>query len=82
MEEYNPIERNIGKNGFQGYYAYVFGKICVLESPVYGNATYIVDREGWEKSSMETKRELIGNKKFLKRIEHDSKWFNEIKKLF
>ena len=82
LEEYNPIERNIGKNGFQGYYAYVFEKICVLESPVYGNATYIVDREGWEKSSMETKRELIGNKKFLKRIEHDSKWFNEIKKLF
>ena len=81
LEKYNPIERNIGKNGFQGYYAYIFENICVLENPMYGNATYIVDRERWKKSSMETKKQLINSKRFLKKIEHNSKWFKEIEKI-
>lgn len=82
LEEYKPIERNVGRNGFQGYYAFIYEGICILESPIYGNATYVVKRDSWKKSSMETKKELINNKKFLKRIEHNSKWFEEIKKIF
>lgn len=82
LEGYNPVERNIGRNGFQGYYAFVYENICVLESPLYGNATYIVERDSWKKSSMETKKSLINNHKFLKRIEHNSKWFKKIEEIF
>lgn len=82
LESYKPIERNIGKNGFQGYYAFIYENICVLESPLYGNATYIVERDSWKKSSMETKKSLISNHKFLKRIEHNSNWFKEIEEVF
>lgn len=78
LEGYNPLERNIGKNGFQGYYAYIYKDICVLESPIYGNATYIVDRKDWKVTSKMTKTELINSGKLLKRIEHNSNWFTEI----
>ena len=82
LEKYKPVERNIGKNGFQGYYAFIYENLCILESPIYGNATYIVERDNWKKSSMETKKELISSHKFLKRIEHDSKWFKQINSCF
>ena len=82
LEKFNPVERNIGRNGFQGYYAYVFDNICILESPIYGNATYVIDRSNWKKASMETKKTLINDKQLLKRIEHNSNWFEEINELF
>lgn len=78
LENNNPIERNIGSNGFQGYYAYIFEKICVLENPFYGNATYIVNRNDWEKLSKLTKKQLINSNKLIKRIEHNSNWFEQI----
>lgn len=39
MEKFKSEKVVEGINGFNGYYAYIFEKYCVLESAVYGNAT-------------------------------------------
>jgi len=48
MEKYRPEKVVEGINGFKGYYAYVYENYCVLESAVYGNATYIIPKENWK----------------------------------
>lgn len=48
MEKFKSEKVVEGLNGFNGYYAYVFENSCVLESAVYGNATYIIPKENWE----------------------------------
>lgn len=48
MEKYNSEKIVEGINGFKGYYAFIFSKCCVLESAIYGNATYIIPKENWE----------------------------------
>lgn len=78
LEEYKAEEIVEGVNGFNGYYAFVFEKYCVLESAVYGNATYIIPKENWKILSQKTKRELFAEKKVVARIEHTSKWRQNI----
>lgn len=80
LEGYNPKEKFIGKNGFQGYYAFLYNNICVLESPLYGNATYIVPINNWKDLSKMTKKELINSGYLLDRFEHNKKWFDDIKR--
>ena len=79
LETYNPVEKAVGYNSFQGYYAYVYENICVFENPIYGNATYVVPTENWEKLSKMTKKELISSGQLLGRLEHNKNWFNSIK---
>lgn len=68
-----------GTNGFNGYYAYVFDKnICVLESAVYGNATYIIPKESWEILSQKTKLELFVSDKVIAKIIHTSNWKEQV----
>ncbi len=69
-----------GTNGFNGYYAYVFKEsFCVLESAIYGNATYIIPKEDWEILSQKTKQELFAEDKVLFKIIHNSEWKNNFK---
>lgn len=48
IEKYKSQIEVEGINGFYGYFAYVFDNYCVLESAVYGNATYIIPQENWK----------------------------------
>lgn len=82
MEKYRPEKVVEGINGFKGYYAYVFENYCVLESAVYGNATYIIPKENWEILSQKSKRELFDEKKIIGKIDHTDKWQQNIASMF
>lgn len=74
MEKYNSEKIVEGINGFKGYYAFIFSKCCVLESAIYGNATYIIPKENWEILSQKTKKELFDENKVIGKIDHTAKW--------
>ena len=82
MEKYNSEKIVEGINGFKGYYAFIFSKCCVLESAIYGNATYVIPRENWEILSQKTKKELFDEKKVIRKIDHTEKWKQNIKNVF
>ena len=82
IEKYHAEIRVEGINGFKGYYAYVFKKHCVLESAVYGNATYIIPKENWEILSQKTKKELFNEGYVIKKIAHTENWKYNISKIF
>lgn len=81
LEKYKTEQIVEGINGFNGYYAYVFANICVLESAIYGNATYIIPKDNWELLSQKTKKELLDNKQVLNKIIHNEKWEREIRQV-
>lgn len=76
VEGYTPEKIVEGINGFDGYYAYLFHGHCVLESAIYGNATYILPKENWEVLSQKTKRELIENQLVEEKIIHNQNWYD------
>lgn len=82
VEKYKAEKVVEGINGFQGYYAYVFKRYCVLESAVYGNATYIIPKENWEVLSQKTKKELFDGGYVIKKIAHTENWKYNISKIF
>lgn len=82
MEKFKTEKIVGGINGFNGYYAYVFENYCVLESAVYGNATYIIPKENWEILSQKTKKELFNEKKVVAKLDHTEKWQQNIKNIF
>lgn len=82
MEKYRPEKVVEGINGFKGYYAYLFENYCVLESAVYGNATYIIPKENWEILSQKSKKELLDEKKIVAKIDHTEKWQQNIASMF
>ncbi len=79
---YSPIEI-VGVHGFQGYVAFVYPNknFVILENLIYGNATYVIDKDKWEDASKLTKQEVLNSKLFIKKIIHSPSWLNEIKKL-
>lgn len=74
LEYYNAEQIVEGINGFEGYYAYVFKKYCILESAVYGNATYIIPKENWEIWSQKTKKELLDENVVIEKLVHTANW--------
>ena len=82
LEKYNAEKIVEGTNGFKGYYAYVFKKHCVLESAVYGNATYIIQKQNWEILSQKNKKELFDEGYVVKKIDHTENWKYNISKMF
>lgn len=74
LERYEVEQIVEGINGFDGYYAYVFGGFCVLESAYYGNATYIVPKENWEIWSQKTKKELFDENIVIEKLVHNENW--------
>lgn len=82
LDKYQAEQIIEGLYGFSGYYAYVFKNYCVLESAVYGNATYIIPKENWEVLSQKTKQELIDDNVVVQRINHTEKWKKTIRESF
>ena len=82
MEKYNSEKIVEGINGFKGYYAFIFSKCCVLESAIYGNATYIIPKENWEILSQKTKKELFDENKVIGKIDHTAKWKQNVNDKF
>ncbi len=81
LNSYNLPVVYEGTNGFLGYYAYVFAKICVLENAYYGNATYIVPKEKWQKLSKMSKQEILITKEIIEKINHSEKWESKIRSI-
>ena len=81
LDKYDVNEIVEGTNGFKGYYAYIFDNHCVLESAIYGNATYIIPKENWEILSQKTKKELLDTNQVIEKIVHTERWFHNIKSI-
>ncbi len=81
LDSYNPAVIYEGLGGFSGYYAYVFDKICILESPIYGNATYIVPKDRWEELSKMSKKDVLNDPDIIDKYNHDTGWLNKIDSL-
>lgn len=82
IEKYHFEKAVEGVNGFKGYYAYVSKKYCVLESAIYGNATYIIPENNWEVLSQKTKKELFDEGYVIKKIDHTKSWEDTIRTIF
>ena len=81
LDEYKVEEIVEGINGFKGYYAYLFTNHCILESAIYGNATYILPKDNWERMSQKTKGELLDEKAVIDKVDHKANWETKIRKL-
>jgi len=82
INSYDPAFTAIGQGGFTGYVIFGFPSrgIFILESILYGNATYVLG-EDWEKISRMTKAEILDSKLHKDRIVHLRKWFAKIRSL-
>ncbi|WP_052190890.1 hypothetical protein [Chitinibacter sp. ZOR0017] len=72
----------VGRGGFHGYVVMGFAKknLFVLESPIFGNATYVFDGE-WEDVSKLTKKQILTNQLHKFRFVHSSKWRADIRQI-
>jgi len=79
INSFGPEFTAIGQGGFSGYVVFGFPKkgLYVLESILYGNATYVLG-EDWEELSKLTKAEILNDKLHKDRIIHLRDWFRRI----
>ena len=82
INSFEPEFTAIGQGGFTGYVIFGFPKkgIYVLESVLYGNATYILG-EDWERLSQLTKAEILNDQLHKDRFVHLRNWFGKIHEL-
>lgn len=82
INSYEPEFTAVGQGGFTGYVIFGFPKkgIYVLESILYGNATYVLG-DDWEKLSKLSKAEILNDDLHKDRIVHLRNWFEKIRKL-
>lgn len=82
INEYKPDFTAVGNAGFHGYIIMGFTSknLFVLESPFYGNATYILENN-WAELSQKTKAEIINANLYKHRLVHKEGWDVEIKRL-
>ena len=83
INKFKPNFSAIGQAGFQGYVILGFPnqKIYVLESLLYGNATYVFG-DDWKELSKRTKAEILNEKLQKDRIIHKVGWKGKINELF
>jgi hypothetical protein len=76
---YDPEFVALGRGGFHGYVVFGFPKknLFVLESALYGNATYVFEQD-WQKLSQLTKAEILEGNLHKQRIVHLRNWFDKI----
>lgn len=80
---YEPDFIAAGQGGFNGYVVFGFERLglYLLESAVYGNATYVVGHD-WQHLSQLTKAELLNEALHEERIVHRAdSWLTRINKL-
>jgi hypothetical protein len=77
-----PEFRAVGEAGFTGYVVFGFPEknLYILESCLYGNATYVFE-ERWEDLSKKTKAEILNEKLQKARIIHREGWEENIRKM-
>lgn len=82
INKHHPDFTAVGNAGFHGYIIMGFTSknLFVLESPFYGNATYILENN-WEELSQKTKAEIINANLCKYRLIHKDGWDLEINKL-
>ncbi len=82
INKHHPDFTAVGNAGFHGYIIMGFTNknLFVLESPFYGNATYILENN-WEELSQKTKAEIINANLCKDRLIHKDGWDLEINKL-
>lgn len=82
INQYNPSEITIGIGGFHGYVVFSFSdkEISVFEHLLYGNATYIFDKD-WQTLSQLSKGEILHAGLEKARIVHREGWENNIRKI-
>lgn len=76
----DKVYRGLGH--FTGYLAFVFSslELAVLDSPDYGNALYVFDRN-WEELSRFSKEHLVSNELPLARLVHSGPWSQRLRAL-
>ncbi len=79
VNAYKPDFAAIGNGGFRGYVVlgFVDRNLYVLESLLYGNATYVFE-EDWEDLSKKTKAEILGQRLQKERLVHHKNWMNDV----
>ncbi|MGR2662646.1 hypothetical protein ACUXVY_13735 [Chromobacterium haemolyticum] len=72
----------MGNGGFHGYMVMGFSKknLYVLESPIFGNATYIFKGD-WENLSKLTKKDIVRNSLQEYRLVHSKSWRVELRRI-
>lgn len=83
LNGFKPEYTVIGQNGFSGYIvmAYPDRNLYILESLLYGNATYALS-EDWQSVSQLSKAEILNNRLHKGRVIHRTNWFAKVKDLF
>jgi hypothetical protein len=82
ISAYNPDFVAVGRGGFDGYVIFGFSSkaLFILESTQVNNATYVLDRD-WEELSSMTKAELLDNDLHRERLIHRKSWFAEVNRV-
>lgn len=80
IQSLQPDCKYTGLGGFTSYCIFEFTEkqIYVLESLIYGNATYILG-EDWESLSQLSKAEILNGNHHLKRFVHGENWENNLR---
>lgn len=83
LNEYKPDFYVQGIGGFSGYVVAAYPKrdLYVLESLLYGNATYVLNKD-WDTITKLTKAEILNESLHEARIIHRRSWFHQMKELF
>lgn len=83
LNSFKPEYTVIGFNGFSGYIvmAYPDRNLYVLESLLYGNATYVLNHD-WEEVTKLTKAEILNKDLHKDRIIHHANWFSKVRDVF
>lgn len=82
LEEYSPDEMYEGLDSYVGYVVFYYKSkgLYVFDSIMYGQATYVFDRD-WKEVSKLTKKQIIDGGLAKARLIHSKSWRNEIDKL-
>lgn len=81
VNQFNPEFVAIGTAGFTGYVVFGFPSKnrYIFESCLYGNATYVFDKD-WEELSKWTKAEILSENRQRARIIHLANWEANLRK--
>lgn len=79
LEQFKPSNRYKGEGGYIDYVIFEYDEngTYILESIIYGNATYIL-KDNWENVSKLTKKEIINGDLAEDRIVHNNRWQENI----
>ncbi len=82
VNAYKPDFAAVGNGGFRGYVVlgFVDRNLYVLESLLYGNATYVFE-ENWENLSKKTKAEILDKRLQKERLVHHKNWAVDVASL-